>query len=306
VSAPISHSSPAPQFELGRIYNRQGEIHGVYGGQRYGGIATPRDYPLVMIFSGDEGGEFGYDDEELPGGDLMYFGEGQVGDMEMTRGNLAIRDHAANGRALHLFKKIRDGYAQYAGEYEYVSDELRPNTRDREGNLRTAIAFRLTPKPLAGPATPPEIADATDAVRAIAKGQGFSPRLKAADRKAIEMRAMELATAYFASDGYDVDDVSATQPYDLRCTKGTTGVDVEVKGTTTIGEIVLLTPGEVQHALASFPDTALAVVRDIALHDAGTASANATGGTLEVHRPWRPLDTELKPVGYTYTVPDPA
>ncbi|MEN2404014.1 HNH endonuclease, partial [Vibrio cholerae] len=28
-------------FEVGSIYNRRSEIHGVYKGQQYGGIATP-------------------------------------------------------------------------------------------------------------------------------------------------------------------------------------------------------------------------------------------------------------------------
>ena len=96
---------------------------------------------------------------------------------------------------------------------------------------------------------------------------------------------------------------ASNQPYDLSCTNGPESVDVEVKGTTTLGETVLLTPREVQHGLATFPRTALAVVHGIALHDAGTPSPSASGGMLEIHQPWRPLDVDLKPVGYTYTVP---
>ena len=80
-------------------------------------------------------------------------------------------------------------------------------------------------------------------------------------------------------------------------------VDVEVKGTTTVGETVLLTFNEVQHALTTYPRTALAVVRGIALHNAGTTSPTATGGALEIHQPWRPLDVDLRPLGYTYTIP---
>jgi hypothetical protein len=101
-------------FELGRIYNRQHEIHDVYGGQKYGGIATPAAHPFVLVFSSDEGANFGYADEGLPDGGLIYYGEGQVGDMHMIRGNLAIRDHKANGRALYLFREDRPAYWQYA------------------------------------------------------------------------------------------------------------------------------------------------------------------------------------------------
>jgi hypothetical protein len=34
-----------------------------------------------------------------------YFGEGQVGDMVLQRGNLAIGSHAAEGKSLLLFRK---------------------------------------------------------------------------------------------------------------------------------------------------------------------------------------------------------
>jgi Domain of unknown function (DUF3883) len=114
---------------------------------------------------------------------------------------------------------------------------------------------------------------------------------------------MAAATAHFKSLGFAVQDVSASQPYDLRCTKNEERLDVEVKGTTTAGDTVLLTVNEVQHALTTYPRTALAIVRGIALHGTGSRNPHATGGTLEAHVPWRPLDTDLKPVGYTYTPP---
>jgi hypothetical protein len=301
--SPAGATTTSP-FELGRIYNRQLEVHGVYGGQKYGGISTPVAYPLVLIFSGDEGAAYGYADEDLPGGGLLYYGEGQSGDMQMIKGNRAIHDHAMDGKTLHLFKKVRDGFAQYAGEFECKGHELRPNTPDRDGKLRTAIAFKLSPRMTgAADGVPPEVADAVDALTGIARGQGFSQRLKTADRTAIELRAMELATLHFRALGFDVKDVSGNQPYDLSCTKGTERVDVEVKGTTTGGHTVLLTSNEVQHALSKFPRTALAVAREIALHDAGAPSVHVTGGTLEVHQPWRPLDTDLKALGYTYSIP---
>lgn len=109
----------------------------------------------------------------------------------------------------------------------------------------------------------------------LSRGQGFSPLLTANDRKAIELQAMQIATAHFEDIGFVVEDVSAKRPYDLRCRRGPEHVDVEVKGTVSAGESVLLTPNEVEHARAAFPNTALAVVRDIALHDDGSG---ASGG----------------------------
>lgn len=115
---------------------------------------------------------------------------------------------------------------------------------------------------------------------------------------------MTLAIEHFEADGFDVTDVSSHQPYDLRCTKGSERVDVAVKGTTTTpGETVLLTPNEVQHALTRYPHTALAVVHGVVLEGAGTPTPTATGGTLEVHQPWRALEVDLNPLGYTYSVP---
>jgi 5-methylcytosine-specific restriction enzyme A len=116
-------------FDPGRTYRRQ-SIHDEYGGQRFGGISTPAGYPIVLLISGEAGAAFGYDDERLDDGTLLYFGEGQEGDMTFSHGNLAIRDHGEQGEELHLFEKIRSGYVRYVGLCDYAGHELRPNVRD--------------------------------------------------------------------------------------------------------------------------------------------------------------------------------
>jgi hypothetical protein len=35
--------------------------------------------------------------------------------MQMTGGNRAIRDRVVNGKTLHLFKKVKDGYVPLIG-----------------------------------------------------------------------------------------------------------------------------------------------------------------------------------------------
>jgi 5-methylcytosine-specific restriction enzyme A len=140
----LAPSADVPIFEIGRVYRRQ-EIHDRYGGQRYGGISTPADYPVVFLISGEEGAAFGYDDEQLEDGTLLYFGEGQVGPMTFTRGNLAIRDHAENGEDILLFRKVREGHVRYIGQYVCSGHELRGDVRDREGSSRTGIVFQLVP-----------------------------------------------------------------------------------------------------------------------------------------------------------------
>ena len=102
-------------FEVGQRYRRR-DLHARWGGQRQGGISTPRDHPLILLVTGASGNAYGYDDGWERDGVFRYFGEGQVGHMTFTRGNRAIRDHAADGRELHLFEDVRGGFLRYVGE----------------------------------------------------------------------------------------------------------------------------------------------------------------------------------------------
>lgn len=73
----------------------------------------------------------------------MYTGEGQVGDMTLSRGNLAISEHSKLGRALHLFEILgkRKG-VRYLGESIYANHETR-RSRDKTLTEREIIVFRL-------------------------------------------------------------------------------------------------------------------------------------------------------------------
>ncbi|WP_408951125.1 HNH endonuclease [Lysobacter sp. Hz 25] len=133
-------------FEVGALYHRGNEIHGLLGGQRQGGISTPKDQPFIIAFTGEAGKSHGYedfwDDERV----FHYFGEGQSGDMQYTGGNRAIENHVADGKRLLLFQMMGRGKPyRYLGEFVKQSSYLRPNTPDTSGSLRTAIVFRLIP-----------------------------------------------------------------------------------------------------------------------------------------------------------------
>lgn len=129
-------------FEVGKTYNRRSDIHGVYKGQQYGGIATPAGHPYIFIFTSDAGEAYGYNDGYGPDDTFWYTGEGQVGDMEMAKGNLAIKDHAKNKKEILLFESIRKGEVRLVGNCEYIThhSEDRP---DKNGDLRNAIIFHL-------------------------------------------------------------------------------------------------------------------------------------------------------------------
>lgn len=132
-------------FVPGQVYHRRSDIHAKYGGQEQGGISTPRNYPYIFLFSSDSGEQHGYQDGWLDGDRSLfrYSGEGQRGDMQMLRGNLAIKNHAENGKELHLFEKVSNGRYRYAGEMEYVTHNLEERVVDTDGHTRTSIVFTL-------------------------------------------------------------------------------------------------------------------------------------------------------------------
>jgi len=128
-------------FEIGRVYNRRADIHDRFGGQQQGGIITPAKHSLVIIVTGEEGLQHGYADRFRPDGVFEYFGEGQVGDMQLHKGNRAIAEHSANGKSLLLFRRIPAGL-RFEGEMVYEAHHVQ-RAPDRTGIDRDAIVFEL-------------------------------------------------------------------------------------------------------------------------------------------------------------------
>lgn len=128
-------------FEKGRVYHRRDDIHARFGGQQQGGIITPAQHALVIIITGEEGLEHGYDDRLRPDGIFEYFGEGQVGDMALAKGNRAIAEHSAEGKSLLLFRKTKDGL-RFEDEMVYEGHHIEQSP-DRTGTQRTALVFEL-------------------------------------------------------------------------------------------------------------------------------------------------------------------
>lgn len=129
-------------------------------------------------------------------------------------------------------------------------------------------------------------------------GQGFL--VSQAVRKAVESYAVARAIRHFRSQGWTVKDVGSTESYDLDCTRGLERLHVEVKGTTTIGERIILTPNEVAHARAWHPNVGLFVVSKVELAESDPDHPVPRGGTARVWPEWMPYDERLEPVGYFY------
>lgn len=139
---------PLP-FEVGALYNRQVQLHDVYGGQRQGGISTPVGAPFIFLFTGTSGTNHGYADHWEDGGKdgliFYYYGEGQLGDMRFKGGNAAIRDHIKNGKRVLLFKSLGKSLPyRYEGELFLLGYDDNQICEDSQGNLRRGIVFRFS------------------------------------------------------------------------------------------------------------------------------------------------------------------
>lgn len=138
---------PIPKFIVGQQYWRASDIHDQFGGSRQSGISPSAASDAIFIFTGDSGEQHGYRDfEEVDENGCRVFhycGEGQVGDMALSRGNLALTLHTADGKAIHLFKSLgKSKPVGYLGEYIYL-DHYEANGKDREGQDRKIIVFKL-------------------------------------------------------------------------------------------------------------------------------------------------------------------
>lgn len=63
--------------------------------------------PYIFIFSGKSGKQNGYEDGWDNPKVFTYTGEGQSGDMEFTKGKLALKDHINNGKRVYLSTEIQ-------------------------------------------------------------------------------------------------------------------------------------------------------------------------------------------------------
>ncbi len=133
-------------FVQGQVYKRR-DLHQQFGGQQQGGISTPSRHNIILLFTGEAGEQHGYRDDWTKDGLFPYTGEGLHGDMLFVRGNLAIRDHAANGKDLHLFEYLTGnsrGSVRYIGQM-VCSGHVFREAPDTTGTKRKAIVFEPAP-----------------------------------------------------------------------------------------------------------------------------------------------------------------
>lgn len=122
-------------------------------------------------------------------------------------------------------------------------------------------------------------------------------------RKCLEQYGMLLAQQHFENQHYLVDpDVHLSNPFDLRCERADGVLFVEVKATTTTGDAVFLTNGEVEFARANKGRMALFLVHSILVQGTGE-DLRVSGGETVVLSPWDVDAGILVPVSHRWTRP---
>lgn len=130
------------------------------------------------------------------------------------------------------------------------------------------------------------------------RGAGFISDPK--KRKAIELRAEDMAVDHYERHGWHVERLG--KPYDLHCTRNGEVRCVEVKGTTGAPTSVDLTINEVEHARRPWNTVDLYVVSDIKV-DVRTEPYTTSGGTVLHLLDWAPADEDLRPRNFEYRLP---
>ena len=143
--------------------------------------------------------------------------------------------------------------------------------------------------------------EAPDRMPRIRGGQGRQSDPK--KRKAVELRAMDVATEHYTVLGYLVTNTSANNPYDLECVKGDEVVKVEVKGLTGIFGSVEVTIGEVLSARNDDCRTDLFVVHSISLKEKDKTDFVGEGGEACIESDWNPKDENLDALRFRYSRP---
>ena len=130
--------------------------------------------------------------------------------------------------------------------------------------------------------------------------QGRS-RLPQAHKKVIEERAVEVAMKHLEKKGFtNIKDVGKNHSYDIAAKLNGIDFYIEVKGTISLGEKVVLTKNEVLLHRQEYPNNALIVVSQIDLDRSEPPTAK--GGNVLFISPWKIEDSDLEALGYDYKV----
>jgi hypothetical protein len=156
----------------------------------------------------------------------------------------------------------------------------------------------------------PERLEAETAI-SIAAGKDFTkPRrqsrfqLPQTHKKLVEEHAIGVAMEVLEKRGFkNIRNVGSTHSYDIAATLNGTHFYIEVKGTISLGEKIVLTKNEVLLHRQEHPNNALVLVSKISLDR--NEPPSASGGEVLFISPWEIRDSDLEALGYDYKVTHP-
>ncbi len=154
--------------------------------------------------------------------------------------------------------------------------------------------------------TAPETENKTESAAIVAQERGAGFQSDSEIRREIELYAMRVARKKLKAKGYlDFKNTSLQKPYDYTCKRQSRGYFVEVKGTQTGGQKLILTRGEVEHVRKNSDLCILVLVQhvDVTIRKSrGKRRITVTGGSVTLKEGWRLRDEDLEPVQYFWTV----
>jgi len=128
-----------------------------------------------------------------------------------------------------------------------------------------------------------------------ARGQGFQSDVEV--RLKIEAHAMATCKNHYLSLGYEVEDVSANRSHDFIIKKDGQTRTVEVKGTQTAGDTIILTKNEVELSRAQGLNMVLFIVHSIIMNK---KTVKKGSGIVSIIDPWQLSNDRLTPISFTY------
>ncbi len=141
-----------------------------------------------------------------------------------------------------------------------------------------------------------EITSIVNPLRPRTRAQGIG--LTAPERKAVELRAMLLATQFLQTQGFTCEDRSMTESFDILARRHGQALKIEVKGTTSeLCDSILMTRNEIELHRSEKGNTGLLIVSRIQL-DRSTSVPKASGGTVEALMLWDIDQWILEPIAF--------
>ncbi|MFD6639850.1 protein NO VEIN domain-containing protein [Micromonospora chalcea] len=121
-------------------------------------------------------------------------------------------------------------------------------------------------------------------------------------KKAIERHAVQMVMHHYqVVERYDVRDVGDRESYDIRATRGTEELHIEVKGSSGVADKVDLTSNEVDHAHGA--NTHLVIVDQIRWRRLPDGTIETSGGRARRWTAWTAAEEHLTPSRYWYRPP---